>query len=297
MPQASHSTSWDDFRLVRVIAEMRSLTGAAEKLMLNHSTIFRRLGQLEETLGTRLFERSRNGYIATSAGEEMVALASHMGQAIDAFERKAAGRDEKPSGELRIATTDTMLVYLLTPILATFAKAYPDIRLEMIIGSQPLNLSRRDADIAVRAAAEPSETLVGRRIADLAWARYCPDRDDFDCDDPNARWVGLSESMSNLAAARMIENEVGASRIYYRVNAVFGLAEAVAAGIGLGFMPCFIGDQAKGIKRIGEPVRAFASGLWLLTHPDLRHAARVRAFMDHAGTELMKQRKLLTGER
>ena len=297
MSNTPHSTSWDDFRLVRVIAEMRSLTGAADRLGLNHSTVFRRLGHLEETLGTRLFERSRNGYAATVAGEEMVALAAHMGEAIDAFERRAAGRDEKPSGELRITTTDSMLQYMLTPILAGFAKAYPDIRLELIIGAQQLNLSRRDAEIAIRASAEPSETLVGRRIADIAWCRYGPDRADFNCNDPAARWVGFADNMASLPAARLLETEVGAARIAYRVNGMAGLPEAIAAGIGLGLVPCFIGDQHKGIKRIGPLIPTFGAGMWILTHPDLRHAARVRAFMDYAGAELAKLKKLLTGER
>ena len=295
MHAGSNTTSWDDFRLVRAIAETRSLTGAADKLALNHSTVFRRLGQLEEALGTRLFERSRNGYATTGAGEEMVALATRMGDEIDAFERKTAGRDEKPSGELRITTTDTMLVYLVTPVLASFAHAYPDIKLEIIISNQQLNLSRRDADIAIRATAEPQETLVGRRISELSWARYAPDLPGFDPADPATRWVGLGDNMVTIAAARYIENEIGADRFVYRVNAVMGLAEAIRAGIGMGFLPCFIGDQVPGIVRVGDSIRNVGASIWLLTHPDLRHAARVRAFMDHAGAELTKRRKALTG--
>lgn len=297
MPNAhSHTTSWDDFRLVKAIAEARSLTGAAEKLALNHSTIFRRLGALEEVLGARLFERSRNGYAPTAAGEEMVSLAQRIGDDIDAFERKAAGRDEKPAGDLRVTTNDTMLVHLLTPIFASFARAFPDIRLDIIIGNQPLNLSRRDADIAVRATNEPPETLVGRRISDIVWARYAPENPDFDIDAENSRWVGFGDNLAGLWVARLLEEEVGAARIRYRVNTPLGLAEAVAAGIGLGMLPCFIGDRTQGIVRIGEPIKGTGGALWLLTHPDLRHSARVRAFMDHAGAELMKRRKGLAGE-
>ena len=297
MPSSLHTTSWDDFRLVRAIAETGSLNGAAEKLGLNHSTIFRRLGQLEETLGTRLFERSRSRYATTGPGEEMVGLAARMGEEIDAFERRAAGRDEKPTGELHITTTDSMLVYLLTPILASFSKLYPGIKLDIIIANQQLNLSRRDADIALRASSEPSETLVGRRISDMNWARYGPVGYPLQWDDPAARWVGLGETMSGINVTRMQAQEIDKTRIFYRVNTVLGLSEAISAGLGIGILPCFIGDQAPGIMRLSQPPPNNGQGLWLLTHPDLRHAARIRAFMDHAGTELAKRRKLLTGER
>ena len=94
------TASWEDFRLAKAIFDARSLVGAARQLGVNHSTIFRRLGALEEALGTRLFERSRGGYEPTAAGEEMVRLASRMDQDIVDFERKIAGRDVKPSGEL-----------------------------------------------------------------------------------------------------------------------------------------------------------------------------------------------------
>src|SRR6201986_5113845 len=105
------STNWDDYRYVRAVAETRSLVGAAELLGVNHSTVFRRINALEEGLGARLFERGRAGYALTAAGEEMVPLASRMGEEITSFERRIAGRDIKPSGELRVTTNDTLMAH------------------------------------------------------------------------------------------------------------------------------------------------------------------------------------------
>src|SRR4051812_39356191 len=106
--------SWDDFRYVKAIADSRSLSGAAQALGVNHSTVFRRLGQIERQLVSRLFERGRGGYSLTSAGEEMVRLADRMGEEILAYERRVTGRDLRPSGELRITTNDLVLLHLLT---------------------------------------------------------------------------------------------------------------------------------------------------------------------------------------
>eukprot|EP01036_Dinobryon_divergens_P060117 gene60117-80175_t len=103
--------------------------------------------------GARLFERGRGGYALTPAGEEMVALAARMNDEITTFERRIAGRDVKPSGELRITINDTMMAHLMTPVFSSFLKACPDVRLDIVVTNAALNLSKRDADIAIRATA------------------------------------------------------------------------------------------------------------------------------------------------
>ncbi len=291
--------NWDDFRLVKAIADSRSLVGAAEALGLNHSTIFRRLGALEETIGARLFERSRTGYAATAAGEEMIALAGRMDQDVSDFERRIAGRDEKPSGQLRVTTNDSFFVYLLAPVLASFRKAYPDITLDLIVANQALNLSKRDADVAVRATYAPPETLVGRRIGSLGWGRYVARAlltPDFDVNDPNHDYIGFSEQFGGAEAFEWFEKNVAPARVVMRTNTPLGVSESIAAGMGLGVLPRFIGDQNPNIAFIDTPLPNSEASLWLLTHPDLRHSARVRAFMDHAGAALSKMKGLLSGD-
>src|SRR4030095_8130090 len=107
-----HSLAWDDFKLVRLVSEAKGLAGAAARLGVNHSTVFRRLGQLEDALGTKLFERHRTGYTLTTAGEEMAALAERMDEDVASFARKLAGQAISPAGELRVTTNDTLLAHL-----------------------------------------------------------------------------------------------------------------------------------------------------------------------------------------
>lgn len=297
---------WDDFRLVKAIADHRSLTGAAEALQVNHSTVFRRLGDIEKRLGAPLFERHRTGYGLTPAGEEMVALAERMERDVTDFTRKLAGQALTPSGEVRVTTNDTLLVHLLTPVLAAFRRSYPDIRVDMVVSNQALNLSKRDADIAVRATDTPPETLVGRRVATLLWSVYGR-REDFPGIDPKAsfdkgrfareNWVSLGDQFGYLKAARFVRDMVPPERIALKLNTVLGLTEAVEEGIGIGPLPCFIADRRPGLVRLCEVNPDFGAGLWLLTHPDLRASPRVRAFLDCAANELVKQRALLEGER
>ena len=290
--------SWDEFRLVKAIADARSLVGAAETLGLNHSTIFRRLGAVEDALGARLFERSRSGYQPTAAGEEMVALATGISDSVVEFERRVAGRDVKPSGELRITTVDSMAVHLLPPVFARFRQLNPGVHLDVILAAQQLNLSRRDADVAIRATNEPPETLVGRRIGPIRWAVYASTKivQEFGSKlMEEAPWVGFGDSLGSPSGRRWTERNIGQRRQVWRVNSVLSMAESIAVGAGAGVLPCFIGNKCSDLTRIGEPILELDIDLWILTHPDLRHSARVRAFTDYVGGELAKLRKTLEG--
>lgn len=288
---------WDDFRLVRAIAETGTLAGAADALGLNHSTVFRRLGAIEEEIGQRLFDRLRQGYEPTALGADMSARAARMEADVAEFERRLVGGDPRPQGELKVATNDSFAAYLLAPLVVEFHRRQPLIRLDVIVGSTAINLARREADVALRATAEPPETLVGRRIASLGWAIYATPElraAHPDPDAPQSPWIGYGGTLRPLPAAQEIERRAGADRILYRLSTVVGQAEAAAAGLGYAALPCFIGDSDPRLERVGETFAADRS-LWLLTHPDLRHAARVRAFMEFFGDALAKKRALFEG--
>jgi len=297
--------SWDDFRYVKAIAQGRSLATAAEGLGVNHSTVFRRLAQIEGRLGSRLFERSRAGYALTPCGEEMVRLAEQMENDIVCFERQVTGRDLRPSGELRVTTNDALLAYMLPDVISGFRRTYPEIMLDVLVSNQPLNLTRRDADVAVRGTYRAPDNLVGRRIATFGLAIYSrsgdangQDRDSCDPDDlaRSGSWVCLGEALAATRMAKWVKDHVAAERIVFRVNSVTALAEAVAVGVGLGLVPCFLGASVPGLVQRTAPIPGVGGDLWLLTHPDLRQTARVRAFMDYTGVELARKRKVIEGE-
>ena len=294
------SLSWDDFRLIKAIADAGGLTGAAGALGVNHSTVFRRLGQIEEGVGLQLFERRKTGYVATPAGEEMAALAARIDDDVSGFARRIAGREIAPSGEVRITTTDTLFMHLLIPIFQAFRQEHPTIRLDIVIANQALNLSKRDADIAIRASDSPPETLVGRRLATLAWAVYGRAQDGPEVSESafvfERDWVCLGDQLSHIKAARYVRDRVAPERIVLKTSAVLGLSQAIEAGIGVGPLPCFIGDQNPALRRIMAPNPEFGTALWLLTHPDIRQSPRIRATLDFLAAEIGRHRKLIEGE-
>ena len=290
--------SWDDFRYVKAIADTRSLAGAAEQLGINHSTVFRRLGLIEQQLGLRLFERGRGGYALTPCGEEMAELAQRLGEDIVTFERRVTGQDWRPSGELRITTSDVVLLRLLNDVLIGFRRAYPDIVLDIVVTNRTLNLAKRDADVALRATYQRPESLIGSRLARLAWAVYGPRALASNSFDPltdcrRHNWIAFADHFAIARALKWLDEHVARERIVYKVNTLVGLAEASAGGVGIALLPCFVAAAVPGLCQLSPTIPELEGELWLLTHPDLGGTARVKAFMDYCALEIGKRRDVL----
>jgi len=275
---------WDDLRHVLAIGRHGTLSAAARALHVNHSTLYRRIGLIEERFGVKLFERHRDGYTATPAGEEAIELAQRLEGDVDHLERRLAGRDTRPTGIVRVTTTDTLLLGALAPMFATFRVAHPEIRLEVLIDNRFLSLSKRDADVAIRPSAAPPETLVGRRVATIATAiygatAYLEETPPLDRLNAHA-WIAPDDSLAEIPSARWLRRTLKQTDPVFRCNSLIGMLVAAKAGIGLAPLPCFLGDAATELRRVCPPIDELASELWLLTHRDLRHVARIRAFLD-----------------
>jgi DNA-binding transcriptional LysR family regulator len=278
--------SWDDLRIIKAIGESGGLIAAAEALGVNHSTISRRLSAVEKTLGVTLFDRRRSGYTPTDAGADMIALGDRVEKDILSVVRRVSSQDQGHTGDLRVTTSDALLLDFLTPIIADFRADNPQIRIEVIVKNRPLNLARGESDIAFRATTTPPENLFGRKVATVAWAVYGRRVDymgvSLGPDELYQRqWASYGRGLSHLKAFKFVEDRVLQEKIAYRADSVAGVASAIAAGIGIGFLPCMHGDLMPNLVRIGPVEPDVFDELWILTHPDIRKSGRVYAFMTH----------------
>jgi DNA-binding transcriptional LysR family regulator len=293
---------WNDLRSFLAIAREGSLLGAARTLGVNHSTVFRRLNALEADLGVRLFDRSARGYGLTVAGEHMLASAERVEDEILALERRLLGGDVRLSGTLRVTTTDTLVHGLLLPHLRAFQAAYPAIELELITGNAFFDLSKREADVALRPSRHPGDAMVGRKLAAIAVALY-GSRDYLAARGRPADEAGLAghalitgdASLGHLSATRWLADRTPAGATVLRCNSWLSQFAAARAGLGLAALPCFLGDGAVELVRVFPPEPSLAGELWLLTHGDLRRTARVRAFMETLARGLRGERARLEG--
>lgn len=290
--------AWDDLLYVLAVGRSGSLSGAARLLGVNHSTVFRRIALTEDRLGVRLFDRQRKGYSPTPAGEAMISFAEEMDIGITALERRLVGEDMRPAGTVRLASTDTLLP-LLAGLMPGFASQYPNIRLELATATQMVNLTRRDADVALRATTAPDEHLVGRKLASIGFAIY--GAKEYVChaggDDlsENHSWIGLDETLAHTAAYKWLASNAPFENTRLVVSSLSGAMAAARHGNGLALLPCYMVDKDQDLVRCSPVLPAVSSELWLLVHRDLRKVARVRALLDYLGHEIGKLAAFFSG--
>ena len=297
---APNTLSWDDLRIVKVLSDCGNRSLAAEKLGINASTVSRRVAQAEAALGVALFDRRRAGYKLTAEGMELRALSERVELDVVSVARRISGSTHDPQGTLRVATSDSLLLYFLTPIIAEFRAAHPSLSIEVLVGNDTLDLARDESDIALRATQRPPQSWVGRKLAGIAWAPY-GSAQQFRRKAPAAdrihdlSWVSYAGGLAGLKAARVIEGRVAPANIAYRSDSVAAVGAGIAAGLGVGYLPCMLGDTMADLVRVGPVVPELADDLWLLTHPDIRRSRRVQIFMRFCAAAVAKHKALIEG--
>ncbi len=289
-----HSMKWDDLKILRAVGSEGSFSGAARQLAMTHSTVSRRMRAFEDGLGVSLFEHTGEGIALTAAGEELFATAQSMGEDADTASLRLAGRDAQLRGVIQVSLVDATGKNLMS-CFQRFLQAYPEIRLDIELGPNLVSLSRREADVIVRATNNPPETLLGRKLAEHSFPVYAAPglvkRVGPDVPLTGYPWVCWENGMMDRWMAR----HAPAARIVCRMNTASGMVEAVRAGIGVGHLACYGVEQDPDFVRVYPPSREFDLGIWLLTHPDLKRSARIRTFMDFVGKEIAAQRDLIEG--
>lgn len=290
---------WDDLRYVLAIARGEGLAAAARLLKVNPSSVYRRLETLETQLEVRLFERQRSGYRLTDAGEALAEAAERMEAEALGVERRVRGTDLKLEGHIRLSTSEAVAQYLLPSLLAEFRQRYPGVTLAISANNQVVDLTRRDADVAIRVTAAPPPNLVGRSVGAIGFASYATagylERAGRDRPLDQYEWIGFEGPMARVRQALWLAERVPESRQMLRFDSIGAATAAVLAGLGCGALPCFSADANPRLVRLPDTHVEADIELWILTHPDLRKSARIRACLQFFGHRLQAMAPLLSG--
>jgi DNA-binding transcriptional LysR family regulator len=282
---------WDDVKHFLAVARLGSLTEAAHELKSSAATVGRRVATLEEQLGARLFDRNQSGYSLTEIGEAIRAKAQEVEEAVLAVEREAMGRDLRATGHVRLATTDDLAAFVVAPHLPRFHEAYPGIRLEIVAQHQLANLTRREADIALRAGRPQHGDYLVRRVGLIDFGVYgskayvaahalAPEA----CDLNDLDLITWTEEWSQLRGGPWLANHAPKARVVFMSNSPRVHYAACRAGLGVTIMPCVAGDRDPDLVCLLPPERLFSVEIWLVVHRALARTARVRAVMDFVET-------------
>ena len=279
---------WDDLRYVLALAKSGSAARAAGLLGVNQTTVLRRLDALEAVIGASLFERRRSGQLLTPAGEVAVAAAERIEREVEALAHALAARRRSLSGTVRLTTSDTLAMRLVTPGLRTFYANYPDVRVELIITDKRLDIARGEADVALRANSRPEGAgVVARRLPDNDWTIYCSrayaaehgapkDRSEI----PGHAIVGMEGQMGQLPGSLWLAASAPDTVIRVRSNSLVNLVWDLKAGLGLGALPTLIGDHEPDLMRCFAPPPELKAEIWLVVREDVKDQPHIRAFTE-----------------
>ena len=290
---------WDNVRYFLAVARGGSVRSAALQLKVNHATVLRRIGQLEGEFGSHVFEKLPAGYRLTEAGQEILELAEQMESASNLMEARIFGRDQSLRGLLRFTLAPTLATHLLMSDLAEFCRLHPEIELELLSSFEPVNLTMRQADVALRVIYEggtPPPNLYGRGGPDLFGTVYVSKATLSAVQSGRGeplRWVVKAEEPS-VPDTKAIE-EFSVSSIPFKVTDAEAQLEAVRKGIGMAHFPCFIGDADDALTRLPGSTAAKIGKLWLLTQGETHKTKRVRVFTDFISRKLAERTSLLAG--
>ena len=240
--------NWDDLRFFLAVVRYGSISMAAEKLHVNHSTVSRRISGFEKKLESRLFDRIHSGYVLTDYGEKLYEMALKIEDSFAFVDRNLANSDTQMTGKLLITSSQLFIDRLLMPVFAKFLRRYPNIEIEVVTSNEDLNLNRREADVAIRSTTTPPENLIGHKICEYASSVYASNKylSHHGCnassiiDSSKHSWIGwCNESLSS----KTIEDYYSKAKLISRVNSKLSRLEAVKSGIGFAQLPCFLGDD------------------------------------------------------
>ncbi|AKK01663.1 MULTISPECIES: LysR family transcriptional regulator [Pseudomonas] len=276
---------WNDLRYFLAVARTGSLTQASSDLRVSQSTVGRRVIELEKAIGMTLFQRHPTGYFLTDDGREVLRHAELVEDRVMALELGVAGRDDKPAGTVRLATSENLATDLVIPALPAFRERYPGICLEIITSTVTAELGRREADIALRVVRPTRGNLKVRRVGHMTYSVY--GSRDYLARHPciegeplgGRHFITWDDSHGFMPAAAWLMREHPRCKVALVTSSLPTQIAAVRAGLGLAVIPDFLVAKEDFI-RVVPPEQMFSAEVWLVTHADLAASARVRAVAD-----------------
>ncbi|WP_338485406.1 LysR family transcriptional regulator [Pseudomonas trivialis] len=279
-----YQIDYTDLSLILALVRGGSLARAAALLRVDVSTVFRAVRRLEAALGQTLFEKSRAGYLPTGLASNLAQQAERAEQALEAARIGVEQGGEVISGTVRLTCTDSVLQSLLLPALAQFMPAYPALTLELSTSNDFANLSRRDADIALRLTRTPPQHLVGRNLGSVAY-RVCASADYARRHAGRALaeldWIAPDDFLPDHPTVTWRREHLPGVRLSYRCNSMLSVTELVRAGLGVAALPDFLLDAQ--LQPLGPALAGHDTALWLLTRPDCRALRSVVTLFEQLG--------------
>lgn len=278
-----------DLETILALARGGTLANAAQRLHVDSSTVFRNLKRIEKQLGSAAFTRSRAGYVATELGQALARHAEIIESELEAARAEAACQSFGLEGSVSVTSTDLILNALVIPALAPLRQQHPRLTLELLASNDLANLSKRDADIAVRATRKPPQHLVGRKLGPLRYQLFVNPAlmHSPDVAPDQLPWVAPDDLLPEHPSIAWRRKHFPKAQVSYKASSVLSLLHAAESGLGVAVLPALFASQSPRLMALSEPLDDCTGEIWLLTHPDTRHLHRIKAVFDRLAEGIM----------
>lgn len=288
---ACMDVAWDDLRTILMLVRHRSLAGAAEALGVNYTTVARRVRRAEEAMGQLIFERLPDGYRPTETAHLLAEHAGKMEKVEHDMKRQLQGAETEYTGRLTVTAPQLLIASFLAPVIDQFTKAHPHIELRILATNELLDLTRLEADLAVRISRNPGDTLTGLRLLKQETASFASqDLADQISTDPSAMidWV-VYDAYPDVPKG--IGSEFPNNCVRFRFDDMVAMVGAAQAGLGVVRMPMFLGRASTGLVQVPVLQPQSYADIWVVGHPDVWSSPKLRAFRDILVSYCKKHRK------
>lgn len=282
---------WGDAQLFLEIVRSGSLRGAARALRVDVSTVSRKLAALEQSVGVRLVDRTNNRLALTAAGRQLAESGERVQGEFDTLARKIALHDRRVGGVVQLSVPGS-LTSLAVQAIATLVGKHPEIEVNLLTHDALVEVDGMGLHVAVRCADTPPPHLIGQRVGPLPAAVYATSaylaahgRDPASSDH---RWVEWDRRLAQKPAFQWLDQQYRSRRIAARGLSTLDVLQLVRQGVGLGALPCVLGDADRTLRRIADVPLEHATNIWVLAHPELRTLPRVRLLVAGLRAALVK---------
>ena len=265
-----HNDNWDDMRFILAVAETGTVSGAARDLGVNHATVLRRVAAFEARHGVDIFDRTSKGYQVKPERLRMVEAAREVGNAVRSMENLLQGTHAPLVGTVRVSSTDTFCQCVLPSVMRDFHNDVSGLQIALISTNAHSDLSRSQADIAVRPSLRLSDELTGEVAAHLGFGLYATS--------PQVSgWLGMTGALTRSAPSRWLIETARADEIVAAADSFVALTGLARQGLGRAVLPCCLGDREADLQRLDTPGDIASVPIWVACHQEMQGVARIAA--------------------
>ncbi|MFQ3313884.1 MAG: DNA-binding transcriptional LysR family regulator [Colwellia sp.] len=300
--------NWDDIKIFLEVARAERLSTAAKRLTMDASTVSRRLHKLEESIGTKLFDRTQEGHVLTVDGKILLNSACKMEQDAQHALSNIHNNNEENCGLVRIGVTEALGNFFVSPNLLSLQQQHPNIDVHLLLFSRYVKISRNEADIAIAVERPKSTSMIVSKLCDYKLQLYVhQDYLDKNLDKhpqgialdqlAKHKWVTYVDNLlftDQLSYVKELNQYLdGELKANFSSTSIISQYFAIKSGLGIGILPCFLAEQDKSLIKLHSQKISISRSFWLVTHPESKRLSHVNTVWQYLKQLVLEHADLL----